>query len=250
MGSSASKASKVASKLPSAATNTARKYPTRTPPAAATANAQTRRSKAAPEGRLGGVAQAEREGRRQDEAANTIDPDSDLNPDPALNARLKTLGPVQPNPTHSPSSTFHSHSQTTSSFADPTLSATQFQPSASNPLQTIFPSSSPPPGTSNTSSSAGSSSNTRERERLGSNPAVSLLTARYRLAGEAENEFARTGKSTAAEGRQFLDVLTLRQILVLRDEKGVEAGEIERRLGLKRGVVGRLGRRGVVSVGS
>lgn len=79
---------------------------------------------------------------------------------------------------------------------------------------------------------------------------MSLLTARYRLAGEAENEFARTGKSTAAEGRQFLDVLTLRQILVLRDEKGVEAGEIERSLGLKKGVVERLGRRGVVGVGS
>ncbi|KAK0127082.1 hypothetical protein ONS96_006640 [Cadophora gregata f. sp. sojae] len=246
MGSSASKASKAASKLPSAATNAARKYPTRTPPTSTTSNVQTRRPGAAPEGSLGGIAQADLERRRQDEAVNTstLDPDADLKPDPALNARLKTLGPVQPNPTHSPSSTFHSHSQTTSSFADPTLSATQFQPSASNPLQTIFPSSSP---SHQTSSSGNAGANISGPS---SNPAVSLLTARYRLAGEAENEFARTGKSSAAEGRQFLDVLTLRQILVLRDEKGVEAGEIERSLGLKRGVVGRLGRKGVVGVGT
>ncbi|KAG4422899.1 hypothetical protein IFR04_003969 [Cadophora malorum] len=250
MGSSASKASKAASKLPSAATNSARKYPTRTPPTSTIANAQRTRPKAAPEGSLGGASQAEEQVRRQDEAVNStpIDPDSDLNPDPALNARLKTLGPVQPNPTHSPSSTFHSHSPTTSSFADPTLSATQFQPSASNPMQTIFPSSSSP---SNHTSNSSSGPDSRTGGGGGpSNPAVSLLTARYRLAGEAENEFARTGKSTAAEGRQFLDVLTLRQILVLRDEKGVEAGEIERSLGLKKGVVERLGRRGVVGVGS
>lgn len=51
-------------------------------------------------------------------------------------------------------------------------------------------------------------------------------------------------------GRQFLDVVTLRQVLVLRDEGGVDAAEIERRLGLRRGVVERLGRRGVVGVGS
>ena len=43
-----------------------------------------------------------------------------------------------------------------------------------------------------------------------------------------------------------MDVVTIRQILVLRDEKGLEDGEIERTLGLKRGVVERLGRRGVV----
>tara|TARA_R110002060_G_scaffold52265_1_gene63201 strand:- start:162 stop:509 length:348 start_codon:yes stop_codon:yes gene_type:complete len=115
-------------------------------------------------------------------------------------------------------------------------------------MQTIFPSSS---SSSNHTSNSSSGPDPRTGGGGGpSNPAVSLLTARYRLAGEAENEFARTGKSTAAEGRQFLDVLTLRQILVLRDEKGVEAGEIERSLGLKKGVVERLGRRGVVGVGS
>jgi hypothetical protein len=81
----------------------------------------------------------------------------------------------------------------------------------------------------------------------GINPAVSLLTARYRLAEEAEREFAGLGRK-GYEGRSFLDVVTLRQVLVLRDEKGLENGEIERRLGLKNGVVGRLGRGGVVGV--
>ena len=80
------------------------------------------------------------------------------------------------------------------------------------------------------------------------NPAVWLLTARYRLAEEAEREFSRLGKG-GGEGRGFVDVVTLRQVLVLRDEKGLEGAEIERKLGLKRGIVGLLGRRGVVGVG-
>ena len=46
--------------------------------------------------------------------------------------------------------------------------------------------------------------------------------------------------------RRFLDVAIIRQVLMLRDEKGVAGAEIERRLGLKGGVVARLGPRGVV----
>lgn len=48
------------------------------------------------------------------------------------------------------------------------------------------------------------------------------------------------------QGRRFLDVVTIRQVLILRDEKGVGGPEIERRFGLGEGVVGRLGGRGVV----
>ncbi|KAH9223204.1 hypothetical protein DL95DRAFT_431812 [Leptodontidium sp. 2 PMI_412] len=236
MGSSASKATKAASKLPAAATNTARKYPTRTPPTSTTATRHV------PEESLRTTRHPETGANETRDGATTADPSD---PDPALNARLKTLGPVQPNPTHSNSSTFHSHSASTSSFTDPSLSATQFRPSRSNPLQTIFPTST----TSNPNSNY-PGTGTNSDARSGTNPAVSLLTARYRLASEAEDEFAQTGKSTAAKGRQFLDVITLRQILVLRDEKGFEAGEIERMLGLREGVVGRLGRRGVVGVGS
>lgn len=42
-------------------------------------------------------------------------------------------------------------------------------------------------------------------------------------------------------------MVTLRQMLVLR-EQGVEEGEIEKRLQLRGGVVGRLGPAGVVGV--
>lgn len=38
----------------------------------------------------------------------------------------------------------------------------------------------------------------------------------------------------------------VRQVLMLRDDKGVGEGEIEARLGLRRGVVAGLGERGVV----
>ena len=134
-------------------------------------------------------------------------------PDLGLAARLSQLGPVVPNPTQSNSSTFN-HSK----------SSVQFQPSASTPSQSVFP---------------------NERQ----NPAVSLLTARYRLAEEAELEFSNTGRK-GSEGRQFLDVVTIRQILVLREEEGLGSGEIERRLGLRKGVVDRLGKRGLVEAGS
>lgn len=40
----------------------------------------------------------------------------------------------------------------------------------------------------------------------------------------------------------------IRQVLALRDREGLGAEVIEKRLGLKAGVVGRLGGRGVVGV--
>jgi hypothetical protein len=169
--------------------------------------------------------------------------------DPALDnrgllSRLQTLGPVQPNPTFSNSSTFNqrpplhnpanpqipkqtSSPQSQQSSHDPSLSS-NFVPSASNPQQSIFP-----------------HQNQNQNQGGRQNPAVSLLTARYRLAEEAEREFASLGKK--GEGRQFLDVVTIRKVLEMREE-GVEGGDIEKRLELRRGVVGRLGRRGVVGV--
>jgi hypothetical protein len=161
-------------------------------------------------------------------------------PDPALNARLHKLGPVSPNPTMSNSSTFNTSSHLRAPrdrFSiprsdpphdqDPSTSAPQFQPSASSPEQSIFP------------TTAGS----RERE----NPAVSLLTARYRLAEEAEREFANIGRK-GSQGRTFLDVITLRQVLGMR-EKGIAEEEIEKKFELGKGVVRRLGRSGIVGVG-
>ncbi len=77
------------------------------------------------------------------------------------------------------------------------------------------------------------------------NPAIQILEARSALSSAADKEFIEAGKR-GHEGRQFLDVVTIRQVLMLRDEKGLEEAEIERRLGLKKGVVERLGPRGVV----
>lgn len=48
------------------------------------------------------------------------------------------------------------------------------------------------------------------------------------------------------QGREYLDALTIRQVLAMRDRQGLSAEEIERLLRLKSGVVGRLGERGVV----
>jgi hypothetical protein len=73
------------------------------------------------------------------------------------------------------------------------------------------------------------------------------LAARQRLQDEAEREFIEAGKR-GHEGRQFLDVYTIRQMLTLRDKHGKSATEIERALGLKGGAVGRLGAKGVVGL--
>ena len=71
-----------------------------------------------------------------------------------------------------------------------------------------------------------------------------VLTAREHLQQQAEVEFTKTGRGDG--GKSFLDVSTLRQLLVLRDERGLSGEEIEKSLGLAQGVVRRLGPRGVV----
>nr|POE76662.1 hypothetical protein CFP56_79622 [Quercus suber] len=73
-----------------------------------------------------------------------------------------------------------------------------------------------------------------------------VLDARARLQERADREFLEAGRSGHA-GREFLDVFTLQRILRLRDEQGKQAGEIERVLGLRKGVVGRLGVPGTVA---
>ena len=71
------------------------------------------------------------------------------------------------------------------------------------------------------------------------------MRARTRLQQEAEAEFAKTSRSGGGK-RSFLDVNTIRQILVMRDEKGMGEGDIEENLGLARGVVKALGQKGIV----
>jgi hypothetical protein len=78
------------------------------------------------------------------------------------------------------------------------------------------------------------------------NPAVQVLNHRRDIQRAAEEEFAGTAIGETGAKRTFLDVVTLRRVLVLRD-KGVNEGQIEKEMGLMEGLVGRLGRRGVVS---
>lgn len=70
------------------------------------------------------------------------------------------------------------------------------------------------------------------------------IDARAQLQEAADAEFQLAGKR-GHEGRQFLDIYMIRQIFILRDEFGKSAEEIERRMGLRKGVVDRLGAKSV-----
>lgn len=72
-----------------------------------------------------------------------------------------------------------------------------------------------------------------------------MLEARRLLQAQAQQEFEEMGRP-GSEGREFLDVVTIRKILLLR-QRGDTAADIESRLRLKPGVVARLGTQAVVS---
>lgn len=71
------------------------------------------------------------------------------------------------------------------------------------------------------------------------NRTLGVLEARQRLQDQATLEFEQPGR-----GREFLDVGTLKQMLMMQ-ARGSAPADIEKRLRLKSGVVGRLGPRGV-----
>lgn len=136
--------------------------------------------------------------------------------DPVFANRLSQLGPVTPFPQFSPSSTAASAIK-----ASGHLSSRDGAPAT--PTSTgIYPHPS-------------------------ANPAVAILAARTRIADEADREKGMFGRK-GFEGRSYLDVKTIRQVLQLRDEAGKGEEEIERELGLKKGSVRALGRVGVVEV--
>jgi hypothetical protein len=126
--------------------------------------------------------------------------------DPDFAASLRSIGPVVPNPTFSNSSTFNRQ-----------IPSQQGQRVAGGP--SVFPDA--------------------------ANPALLVLSSRARIAKAAEEEAESFGRQSHA-GREFLDVLTMRKVLSMRDRQGLSETEIERLLRLKKGVVGRLGRRGLV----
>ena len=71
-----------------------------------------------------------------------------------------------------------------------------------------------------------------------------MWSARQRITKEAEQEAESFGKQSHA-GREYLDALTIRQALSMRDRQGLSGEDIERILRLKKGVVGRLGKKEV-----
>ena len=192
MGSSASKASRAAGsaarQYPSRIPSTSQTPPFRPPPAQNHAPGPTVRP------------QPQASGSRSE----AINLDAS---DPDFARSLRSLGPVQPNPTMSQTSTFP-------------------QPSnPNNPEQAPRPVGPDPH----------------------KNPAIAVLDARAKLQEQADQEFMDAGRRGHG-GRQFLDVFTIRQILTLRDERSKSAAEIEKALGLKKGVVERLGMAGVVGL--
>lgn len=122
--------------------------------------------------------------------------------------RLQQMGVVQPNPTFSPSSTV-SH-----------------PPPNGGPLDTsklVVPSS---------ASFHGS-------------PILTTFEARDRLRSQAEAELHDLG-SAHAKGRRFADMRHLLDAIRMRDS-GASLREVERNLGLRAGILERLGKPGVVS---
>lgn len=70
-----------------------------------------------------------------------------------------------------------------------------------------------------------------------------MLQNRNRLQEEIEADYSRS----SSEGRRFVDVITIRQALQLRDA-GMPEAQVEERLGMKKGTVRQFGPRGVFGV--
>ncbi|KAK7544725.1 uncharacterized protein J3D65DRAFT_610567 [Phyllosticta citribraziliensis] len=215
MGSSASKASRSAGKAarvyPKQASQAATRSPKPSPAAASRASQPGPTVHPAPEA-----------SEAKDDAIT-----SDAQ-DPALAAKLRSIGAVQPNP-------YYSH-RSTSPF-DPRRPSESNMPDFSAGPNPFAP---PPPG--------GAAAATAARpNRPGSmpNPALSILSARDRLQREAEADLENAAKPSAP-GRRFLDPTLIRRVLVMRDREGKTDDAIEEEMGLERGFVKRLGPRRVV----
>ena len=111
--------------------------------------------------------------------------------DPQLGAALRAIGPVQPSPTQSNSSTAQAQV------------AVDHGTSSSQP---IFPDPR-------------------------NNPTLLVLEARRKLGEQADAEIEQYGRS-GVQGKRFLEVTTIRQILIMRDQQGVKETDIEHQLEL------------------
>lgn len=141
--------------------------------------------------------------------------------DPHFAASLRSIGPVTPNPTFSNSSTFN-HSRTFPQFQPQQMpSASQSADGSGGVTPSVFPDAN-------------------------NNPALLVLSSRSRITKAAEQELESFGRPSHP-GREYLDAMTIRQVLSMRDRQKLRDADIEQTLRLKKGVVGRLGEKGVVS---
>jgi len=138
--------------------------------------------------------------------ADSVDPSGFESVNPAFADRLKQMGAVQPNPIHSPSSTVSQFSHEYPSAK--TFSKPRFAPALGNTT-------------------------------------LGVLEARRRIEKQAKQELENVGRA-GSQGREFLDVATVRKVLMMR-QRGDSAAEIESTLRIKPGVVARLGPSGLVA---
>jgi hypothetical protein len=199
MGSSSSKVAKTGS-------SAARRYPA-TP-------SITRSSNATPQQASSSESQPGPTVHPRPSASGSRDQQLDLDArDPDFGSRLSQLGPVQPAPTASNSSTFAPTPQVVKS------SSSSKSPRSKYSGQKAFPSTS-------------------------SNPALLIVQARERLASVYEEESESLGKGSFY-GRTLISAAEIKDVLSMRDDSKRPPGEIEKRLKLRQGTVGKLGQNGV-----
>jgi hypothetical protein len=134
--------------------------------------------------------------------------------DPDFGSRLSQLGPVQPAPTRSNSSTFAPTPQV--------VKSSSFSESTRSPFlgQQGFPSTS-------------------------SNPALLVVQARNRFTKLFEEESESLGRGSF-QGRTLISAAEIKALLSMRDSGERLPGEIEKQLRLRAGVLGSLGPHGMV----
>lgn len=83
-------------------------------------------------------------------------------------------------------------------------------------------------------------------EEVKANPSLLTLMSRTRISAEAEADMESLGRKGHG-GRRFVDVVSLKQIISMRDTQGVSEEVIETQFGLKKGTLANLGPKGVVT---
>ena len=142
--------------------------------------------------------------------------------DPVLASKLRQIGPVEANPYQSHTSTqYQQPSRQQSAKGLPA----ELAPLANEPPPGLFP----------------------DAASMRNNPALLVMQARKRWREKAEIELDNIGRSGFA-GRELMDAAMVTDALRMR-ARGVAIEDIEKRMGLKKGVMAKLGGRGVLEAG-